>query len=74
MFKSTFLNIYRNIMRNSTYFCDTLIHTIRRQLGKKVDGENSHALRSMAVWSSQIFMSLLVNCSDSERYTAVQRS
>lgn len=39
--KATFLAIYEKTMKNAGYLCGTSIHAIRRQLGKKVDGESS---------------------------------
>lgn len=36
--KSAFLAIYQATLKNAGYFCGTSIHTIRRGLGKKVDG------------------------------------
>ncbi|KAL8653930.1 MAG: hypothetical protein Q9210_001802 [Variospora velana] len=35
--KSAFTNIFHNAFLNAGYLCATSIHTIRRQLGKKVD-------------------------------------
>jgi hypothetical protein len=37
--KSAFLAIYQNSLKNAGYFCGTSIHSIRRGLGKKVDGK-----------------------------------
>lgn len=37
--KSAFLSIHETILKNAGDFCGTSIHTIRRQLGKKIDGE-----------------------------------
>lgn len=38
--KSAFLAIYESTMKNAGCLCGTSIHTIRRELGKKVDSEN----------------------------------
>ena len=37
--KEAFLNIHRSTLRNAGYVCGASIHTIRRGLGKKVDGK-----------------------------------
>jgi hypothetical protein len=61
--KSAFLAIHQSTMRNAGYLCGTSIHTIRRELGKRVDGKDSHTLRarilvtSVVVWFSRAFMS-----------------
>jgi hypothetical protein len=39
--KATFLAIYEKSMKNAGYLYGTSIHAVRRQLGKKVDGECS---------------------------------
>jgi Protein of unknown function (DUF3435) len=41
--KAAFLAIYEKTLKNAGYLCGTSIHAIRRQLGKKVDGEHSTA-------------------------------
>ena len=38
--KSEFLTIYESTMKIAGYLCGTFIHTMRRELGKKVDGES----------------------------------
>src|SRR3954453_22163035 len=37
--KSAFLNIHRNGLANAGYPCGPSVHSIRRGLGKKVDGK-----------------------------------
>jgi hypothetical protein len=37
--KSAFLAIHESTMKNAGYICGTSIHTIRRGLGKRVDGK-----------------------------------
>jgi len=39
MRKSAFLAIHESTMKNAGYLCGTSIHTIRRELGKMVDGK-----------------------------------
>ena len=37
--KSAFWDMFRRTMRKAGYLCGTSMHSIRRQLGKKVDGK-----------------------------------
>jgi hypothetical protein len=46
--KSTFLRIFRAMMKKAGYMCGTSIHTIRRYLGKMVDGK-SHSWKPLPV-------------------------
>jgi hypothetical protein len=41
--ESAFLGLFRSVMRKATYLCGTSMHSIRRQLGKKVDGKRPAA-------------------------------
>jgi hypothetical protein len=46
--KAAFLAIFEKTIKNAGYLCSTSIHAIRRQLGKKVDGENFVAHNTMS--------------------------
>ena len=50
MAKAKFLDIYRETLRNAGYNCSTSIHSIRRALGKKVDGERCAHPESRVRW------------------------
>jgi hypothetical protein len=43
--KSAFWDMFRRTMRKAGYLCGTSMHSIRRQLGKKVDGKLPTAQR-----------------------------
>ena len=45
--KSAFLAIYKSTMKNAGYLYGTSIHTIRRELGKKIDGKNPLSFASL---------------------------
>ena len=44
MSKAMFIRIHSSTLRNAGYFCSTSVHSIRRYLGKKVDGEFNELL------------------------------
>jgi hypothetical protein len=46
--KSAFCQMFRKTMRKAGYLCGTSMHSIRRQLGKKVDGKLPTAPRHHA--------------------------
>jgi hypothetical protein len=65
-------------MKNAGYLCGTSIYAVRRQLGKKVDGESSisHNMILQPPYlrrSSGCFIKRLTNLV-AEKYTSVQRS
>ena len=45
--KSAFLAIYESTIKNAGHLCGTSIHTIKRELGKKIDGENPLSFASL---------------------------
>ena len=57
--KSAFWDMFRRTMRKAGYLCGTSMHSIRRQLGKKVDGKLPTAQRyhtliaSVPLWFGQ---------------------
>ncbi|KAL2440885.1 hypothetical protein ABEF95_008226 [Exophiala dermatitidis] len=64
--KSAFLAIYEKTLKNAGYFCRTSIHSIRRQLGKKVDEKYTAVQRSQHLTQAdpRVFgQSYVANCS-----------
>jgi hypothetical protein len=43
MARDAFSDIFRKMLLGAGYFCSTLFHAIRRQLGKRVDGKSAHS-------------------------------